>query len=182
MPTADIPPRQSEPLTCIIAAAARYHVPKHILLAIAEKEAGKPGQWVRNSNGTSDVGPMQFNTAYLAELAPYGITPQLVANGGCYPYVLAAWRVRRHLLYDSGDVWTRAANYHSRTPQINAVYRSDLIAKSARWANRLVESSKKRVDPPSELGKAFPIVRQDAPVSPEALRYVRRTITVTPAD
>lgn len=182
MPPRDIPPGLSEPLTCIIAAATRYDVPKHILLAIAEKEAGIPGQWVRNSNDTSDVGPMQFNTAYLAELAPYGITPEVVANGGCYAYVLAAWRVRRHLLYDIGDVWTRAANYHSRTPQLNAVYRSDLIARSVRWARWLAESPKRRSDPPNEPGMPVRMVSQVAPVLSEASRFVGRKITVSPAD
>jgi hypothetical protein len=38
-------------------------------LAVGGKGSGKPGQWVRNSNGTHDVGPMQFNTAYLRDLA-----------------------------------------------------------------------------------------------------------------
>ncbi len=50
---------------CSISAAVKYEVPANIVLAVAEKEAGKPGQWVRNTNGTHDVGPMQFNTTYL---------------------------------------------------------------------------------------------------------------------
>jgi hypothetical protein len=32
----------------------KYQIPANILLAIAEKEGGKPGQWVRNRNGTHD--------------------------------------------------------------------------------------------------------------------------------
>lgn len=130
----DMPPRQQDMVTCAIKAATAYEVPVNLLLAIAEKESGRPGQWVRNTNGTYDVGTMQFNTAYLAELKPFGIEAHHVAASGCYPYALAAWRVRHHLKHDQGDVWTRAANYHSRTPAFNARYRYDLRRKAAVWA------------------------------------------------
>ena len=79
----------------------------------------------------------RFNTAYLRDLAGYGITPADVAAAGCYPFDLAAWRLRQHIKKDRGDLWTRAANYHSRTPQYNATYRADLLVKAARWANWL---------------------------------------------
>jgi hypothetical protein len=137
MPVADLPPQLQERVVCSIAAAVKYQVPANIVLAVAEKEAGKPGQWVRNTNGTHDVGPMQFNTAYLRDLARYGITPGDVAAAGCYAFDLAAWRLRQHINKDRGDLWTRAANYHSRTPQYNAVYRADLLVKAGRWADWL---------------------------------------------
>lgn len=130
---ADLPPNLHEPVTCVVEAAMEYNVPANILLAVAEKEGGKPGQWVRNTNGTYDVGPMQFNTAYLKELMPHGIFESDVAAHGCYPYHLAAWRIRDHIRNDKGDVWTRVANYHSRTPAVNAIYRADIIAKATRW-------------------------------------------------
>lgn len=124
-------------IICTIAAAVKYRIPANIVLAIAEKEGGRPGQWRTNSNGTHDVGPMQFNTAYLTDLTRYGITASDVATGGCYPFDLAAWRLRQHLTNDKGDLWTRAANYHSRTPQYNHVYRSDLTRKASKWADWL---------------------------------------------
>ncbi|RWA30462.1 conjugal transfer protein TrbN, partial [Xylella fastidiosa subsp. fastidiosa] len=43
-----------------------------------------------------------------------------------------------HLRNDQGDIWTRAANYHSRTPQYNAVYRISLIKRAGKWENWLV--------------------------------------------
>ncbi len=58
----DLPPDIQERVVCSITAAIKYEIPANILLAIAEKEGGKPGQWVSNSNGTHDVGSMQFNT------------------------------------------------------------------------------------------------------------------------
>jgi hypothetical protein len=137
MPFFDLPPQLQERVVCSISASVKYAVPANIVLAVAEKEAGKPGQWKKNSNGTHDVGPMQFNTSYLDELARYGITANDVAAAGCYSFNLAAWRLRRHIRNDKGDLWTKAANYHSRTPQYNIVYRADLIQKAVKWANWL---------------------------------------------
>jgi Transglycosylase SLT domain len=137
MPLVDLSPLLQERVVCSIAAAVKYEVPANMLLAVAEKEGGKPGQWVRNANGTHDVGPMQFNTAYFSGLGKYGITAANVAQAGCYPFDLAAWRLRGHIRNDEGDLWTRAANYHSRTPQYNAAYRADLVVKALKWADWL---------------------------------------------
>ncbi|PPD50871.1 MAG: hypothetical protein CTY13_00830 [Methylobacter sp.] len=137
MPAIDIPPPQQERIVCSITAAAKYDVPANIVLAIAEKEGGKPGQWVRNTNGTHDVGPMQFNTSYLNQLAKYGITPEDVASSGCYSYDLAAWRLAVHIKNDKGDLWTKVANYHSRTPYYNEVYKADLMVRANKWADWL---------------------------------------------
>lgn len=133
----DLPLQIQEGVACSILAAVKYEIPANIVLAVAEIEAGKPGQWVRNSNGTYDVGRMQFNTAYLADLSKYGITPNDVATGGCYPFDLAAWRLRQHIKNDSGDMWTRVANYHSRTYRFNVVYRNDLMRRALKWADWL---------------------------------------------
>ena len=133
----DLPPDMTDRVVCSITAAIKYEIPANILLAIAEKEGGKPGQWVRNSNGTHDIGSMQFNTAYLGDLAPHGITADDVAQPGCYPYDLAAWRIRQHIKNDKGDIWTKASNYHSRTKKYNSRYRADLITKAVKWADWL---------------------------------------------
>jgi hypothetical protein len=134
----DLPPQLQERVVCSIAAAAKYEIPANLVLAVAEQEGGKPGQWVRNANGTHDVGAMQFNTAYLAgELARYGITPADAAAPGCYPYELASWRLRMHIRNDSGDLWTKAANYHSRTPYYNGIYRAQIMQRAAKWGSWL---------------------------------------------
>ncbi|HBK2986955.1 TPA: conjugal transfer protein [Escherichia coli] len=135
MPYLDMPPAQVERVVCSITAAIKYQVPANIMLAVAEKEGGSTGleNKNRNSNGTYDVGRMQFNTLYLKDLEKYGITAEDVAQPGCYSYDLAAWRIRGHIKNDKGDIWTKAANYHSKTPQFNEVYRADLIRKAAKW-------------------------------------------------
>jgi hypothetical protein len=132
-----LPPELQTRIICSIAAAVKYRIPANIVLAVAEKEGGRPGQWRPNKNGTHDVGSMQFNTAYLTDLAQHGITASDVAIAGCYSFDLAAWRLRQHLYNDKGDLWTRAANYHSRTPQYNHVYRADLFRKASKWADWL---------------------------------------------
>ena len=46
----DMPPQIHERIVCSIAASVHYDVPANIVIAVAEKEAGKPGQWVRNTS------------------------------------------------------------------------------------------------------------------------------------
>ena len=139
------PGEMNERIMCSVIAAVKYDVPANIILAVAEIEGGKPGRYVENTNGTYDVGTMQFNTAYLQDLAQYGITAKDVAAAGCYSYDLAAWRLREHILNDTGDLWTRAANYHSKTPCYNAEYRAKLIRASGKWGNWLTERFKTRI-------------------------------------
>jgi hypothetical protein len=133
------PGEMNERVMCSVIAAVKYDVPANIILAVAEIEGGKPGQFVENTNGTYDVGTMQFNTAYLQNLAQYGITSKDVAASGCYSYELAAWRLRGHIVNDTGDLWTRAANYHSKTPYYNSLYRAKLIRSAGKWGDWLAE-------------------------------------------
>lgn len=128
---------QQERVECSIQAARHYQIPALVLLAVAEQEGGKPGQKVRNRNGTFDYGAMQINTVSLADLRKFGIHEKHVLAKGCYPYYLAAWRIAGHLRSDSGDIWQRAANYHSRTPYFNRIYRAGLIRKAEKIADLL---------------------------------------------
>lgn len=133
-------PLEQYKIECAIDAAQYYEIPANVLLAVAEMEGGKIGQRVRNSNGTYDIGAMQFNTAYINELTTqYGINEAHLSglHDACYPFKVAAWRIRQHLVHDSGDLWTRIANYHSRTRQYNTRYRNILIVKSAFWGKWL---------------------------------------------
>ncbi len=126
-----------ERIECSIQAANHYHIPPLVLLAVAEQEGGKPGQKVRNSNGTFDYGVMQINTVSLADLRRFGINENHVLAKGCYPYYLAAWRLAGHIQNDHGDIWQRAANYHSRTPYYNRRYRAKLISRASKLSQEL---------------------------------------------
>jgi hypothetical protein len=127
------PAEISERVICSVIAAVKYDVPANIILGVAEIEGGKPGQYVPNDNGTFDVGTMQFNTAFLSTLEKYGISAKDVEKAGCYSYDLAAWRLSGHIRSDSGDIWKRASNYHSRTPRFNSIYREKLIKAASKW-------------------------------------------------
>ena len=133
MAAALLPPAVQARIVCSIQDAQRYGLPPAVMLAVAQIEGGRPGLAVRNTNGTYDLGPMQLNTAWLATLRPYGVDPRWALVGGCYPYQLAAWRIRGHLVRDRGDYWTRVANYHSRTPAQNRPYRAQVIDSAERW-------------------------------------------------
>ncbi len=193
MPFIDLPPQMQERVVCSITAAVKYEIPANIVLAIAEKEAGKPGQWVRNANGTHDVGAMQFNTSYLSDLKRYGITTNDVAASGCYSFDLAAWRLRMHIQNDQGDIWTKAANYHSRTRKYNIVYRADLMRKAAKWADwleaRFVTIDVTKKDSTISIPTSPALTPATVPASkPSAIRplnfvdYVPRQISFNPND
>jgi hypothetical protein len=134
---ADLPPQYQERIVCSVMASVTYDVPANIILAVAELENGKSGMYRPNANGTQDVGVMQMNTQYLADLSGYGITANDVADSSCYPYMLATWRLHQHIVHDKGDLWTKAANYHSRTPRYNSIYRAKLKIAARHWADWL---------------------------------------------
>ena len=81
---ADLPPQYQERIVCSVRASINYNVPANIVLAVAELENGKPGMYNRNKNGTYDVGVMQLNTQYLADLSGDDIIASDVAGSGCY--------------------------------------------------------------------------------------------------
>jgi hypothetical protein len=87
---------------------------------------------------TRDLGRRLLATGALAAIATTAQASVVMsATRYVYPFMLAGWRIRGHLRNDVGDIWTRASNYHSRTPRFNASYRVDLIRRATRWADWL---------------------------------------------
>lgn len=129
----DMPPADVR-IYCSVEAGLEFGVPAELIYAVSLNEGGRAGLAMRNTNGTYDLGWMQFNTSYLRTLAPYGVRPEFAQEDSCYPWHLAAWRLRGHLEEEGrADFWTRGAYYHSRTPSYNAVYRNRLIKNAARF-------------------------------------------------
>ena len=130
---------------CVISAAEKYSIPEPILLAIADLENGKPGIKVKNTNGTYDLGYMQFNTSFLSSLTKYGITHDDVLGKDCYSFDLAAWRIAGHIKNDkSNDLWSRVANYHSKTAKFNLLYKEKLLRKVTEWDKWFLEYKGKK--------------------------------------
>ena len=172
----DLPPTLHERVICSISAAAKYQIPANALLAVAEVEGGKPGQWVRNTNGTHDVGAMQFNTAYLKTLSKHGITTEHVAASGCYAYDLAAWRLRQHIVNDKGEFWSKVSNYHSRTPKYNQIYRTKLVVRAAKW-EKWINIKFGNNQPQVVAEKAYES-RPARPARVQQVKYVPRSIAI----
>ena len=123
---------------CALAASVRYDVPADALLSVYSVERGGTDTWSHDANGTYDVGPLQFNTAYLASLRRFGITPRAVEGKTCYPWFLAAWRIHDQLVEDRGGFWTRVARYHSATLRYVVAYRRQLLKFAPRWRAWLI--------------------------------------------
>ncbi len=127
---------------CIIESSIRRNVPANVMLAIAQIEAGKEGLELKNKNGSFDFGRMGINSKHLEELKRYGVDVEVAKKAlkfdGCYNIEMSAYLVQKHLSANNGkDFWTKAANYHSKTPSKNAVYKAKLIPRAEKWANYL---------------------------------------------
>lgn len=129
-------------IDCVVEAARKQRVPANVLLAIASVEGGKNGQFVGNTNGSQDIGHFQINSVHFSQGGQFAsspsITQQDVAWRGCYNAALAAWMVRKQLDDNTDqDYWTRVANYHSRTPKYNSIYRKKLVPLAVKWGDWL---------------------------------------------
>ncbi len=128
-------------IECVIESAMRQAVPANVLLGIASIEMGKNGDKLNNTNKSQDLGHFGINTIHFQPgepLAKAGIRPEDVATRGCYNAEVAAWLLRRSLNEQKGSgFWVWAANYHSVTPKVNAIYRKKLIRYSEQWGRWL---------------------------------------------
>lgn len=106
---------------CFFAEAARQQIEPLKLLAVMKTEGGRVGQFVRNSNGTYDIGPMQINSVHLADLSKrLGASREEVASAlaydGCFNVAIGAWMLRKRTDEAGGDFWYGIGFYHSKTP------------------------------------------------------------------
>lgn len=113
------------PKSCIGHAAKEYQLAPQLLHALYLTERGKLGGYVRNSNGSYDLGPFQINTLWLKVLGAYGIDVNMVANSAILNARIAAWRLKSEIIRAGGDVWRGVGNYRSRTP----VYHNEQVIR-----------------------------------------------------
>lgn len=134
-PISDLPPEMpiaEVRVYCSVEAGIHYQVPADLIYAVSLNEGGTHKSKVRNTNGTYDLGFMQFNTSYLKTLKADGVNADDVMKYNCYPFHLASWRIKQHLAEDGSDLFKKVAYYHSRTATYNSIY-----------ANRLKENIRK---------------------------------------
>lgn len=114
-------PRPITP-ACFHQEAKRQGLEPIKLLSILMTEKGRVGQFVRNTNGSYDIGPMQINTIHLPEIARHTrLSTEAVAAAlaydGCFNVSVAAWMLRKRTNEVGGDFWYGIGRYHSKTPE-----------------------------------------------------------------
>lgn len=83
--------------SCWQEAGARYGINPELLYAIAKTETGvSPHKLSRNKNGTFDMGMMQINSAWLPDLAKFGIEPAHLWDS-CTNINVGAWILARNI-------------------------------------------------------------------------------------
>lgn len=112
---------------CIVDAANRQNLELIKVLGVMKAESGRVGQFVRNRNGSYDIGPMQINTVHLQMLAKtYGVSTAQVARqlayDGCFNVSVGAWLLRIGTNKASGDFWYGVGRYHSATTTYSRKY------------------------------------------------------------
>lgn len=113
-------------VTCVARASQHYKIPVPVTLALMKTEGGKPGSFVRNTNGTYDMGVMQVNTLWIPEYSKrFGITRNAFVMravlDGCFSVFLGL-DILRAQVDREGSIEKGVAAYHSRTPDKAARY------------------------------------------------------------
>ncbi|MDD5280660.1 lytic transglycosylase domain-containing protein [Acidithiobacillus sp.] len=125
---------------CVATAAQHYHEPVWLLYGILATEGTRPGQIVRDANGSYDMGPMGINSLWLPTLARLGITRAQILNSGCENVAVGAWilarKLRGHQMPQKAFAhprvfWRHVGDYNSATPHWNHLYRQR-VAQAAR--------------------------------------------------
>lgn len=125
---------------CVATAAQHYHEPVWLLYGILATEGTRPGQVVRDANGSYDMGPMGINSLWLPTLARLGITRAEILNNGCENVAIGAWilarKLRGHQVPQQAFAhprvfWRHVGDYNSATPHWNHLYRQR-VAQAAR--------------------------------------------------
>lgn len=113
------------PTQCLERSASDYEINPMVLLAMLKVESNAAvGAIRKNTNGTYDLGPAQFNTgSWAARLEKeYGISRQAIMNDMCQAIRAMAYVVRVEIDRVGGDLWRGIGNYHSRTPAKHRAY------------------------------------------------------------
>ena len=100
---------------CWQEAANRYQVDPALLYAIARTESDlNPKAFHRNRDGSTDIGLMQINSAWLPDLARHGIAAQDLWQP-CTNIHVGAWvlaqKIKKH-----GMTWDAVGAYNAATP------------------------------------------------------------------
>lgn len=130
---ADLPPLSTAQIhhmqnleTCIQQASERYRVNTEIFRAIVLTEYTKPGQIVKNKNGSVDMSVAGINSIHLPELKRFNIDKSVLVNNTCVNLMVGAWifaqRMAEVNTNDPKQLWRAIGAYNSKTEKFNLIY------------------------------------------------------------
>lgn len=122
--------------TCVLQAAAHYRAHPDLVRAIIRTEKGTTGKVSYNKNGSFDMGLMQINSVHLADFKKFNISRDMLVNNECLNIFIGTYLLRRGML-GTEDFWKGVGNYHSTTPEKNALYKQRV------WENLKVIQGRK---------------------------------------
>lgn len=106
---------------CWDEAATRYQVSPTLLHAIARTESAlDPKAIGRNKNGSRDIGLMQINSSWFAELARYGIEESHLFEP-CTNIHVGAWILAQNISR-YGYTWEAVGAYNAADPKRRQSY------------------------------------------------------------
>ncbi len=119
-------------LSCMVAAAAFYHLPPRVLPSIQAVEGGKLGSVRIDADGSQDLGLMQVNTRWLQALSlAAGMTQPAVRlrliGDGCFNIAAAGAIMRTYLNESGGNLILAIGYYHSHTPALRQDYQARVL-------------------------------------------------------
>jgi len=127
----------ASPITrkCKTEISDRFNIPEIILNAYLKTEGASEGHIRNNSDGTWDVGPMQINSSnWNTFYKKFGVLPVDIRYNGCINLMAGAYIIREHMdkkgkenITDWNTFFQIAANYHSKTPEVNSRYQEKWV-------------------------------------------------------
>lgn len=104
----------ADTLVCIRQAADRYSVDERLIKAIIQVESGgNPRAVNRNQNGSTDIGIMQINTAWVPTLRKFGIERHHLFDP-CTNIHVGAWILAQNIV-SHGRTWRAVGAYNARS-------------------------------------------------------------------
>lgn len=106
---------------CFSEAAARYGIPRELLVAISRVESsGNPLAINRNKDNSYDIGHMQINSRWLGALSRFGIAEQHLWDP-CTSTMVGAWILAGNI-NRLGYSWDAVGAYNARSPEKRVKY------------------------------------------------------------
>lgn len=147
------------PAACIERASSTYGVPYQDIIALMKNEGGRPGTAVLDSNGTTDLGPLQVNTCHLPFLSRYGYHYRTLQRNGCANVMAGTWVFAR-CLAQTGNLLAAAACYNAGRGNMQAAWRTGYVQRFAEHLGIVIGAEAKRQKPKNPWVDASLIVEK----------------------